>query len=307
MSAETRERIAGVIAEMDFRPNALARSLKQKRTHTLAAIVANILNPFSTSVIRGAEDYCKKSGMNLILCNADEDPRKEREYIEMLLAKQVDGLIINTTGHNNQLIKAVSANTPVVLIDRKVPEIQCDTVSVDGMGGSRLAIGHLVGLGQRRIAMLTQPFANISPREERVQGYKAALAEQGLVFDPALLVETDPEETVVTQKIKALIDAKERPGAIFCGNNLIAMAAVKALKRLGLSMPKDIAVLGFDDWEWAALIDPPITVVAQPDYKMGSKAAAMVIKRIKTGKIGEKPSIVIYQPELIVRKSCGER
>lgn len=308
MSLETRQRIARVIAELGYRPNAVARSLKQKRTHTVGAIVANILNPFSTSIIRGVEDYCKKHGFNLILCNADDDPVKEREYIEMLTAKQIDGLIINTTGGNNPLVKEVNASVPVVLIDRKAPEMGLDTVTVDSDLGARLAIGHLVGLGHRRIAMFTLPCDQVSPRLERVRGYQAALAEYNIPFRPELLVETDTQLETVTAKVRELLARApgERPTAIFGANNLMTMAIVKALKRLGVAIPRDMAVIGFDDWEWAELIDPPITVVAQPVYDMGIKAAAVLIKRIKAGKPPKKPATVVFAPQLVVRASCGE-
>lgn len=306
MSLETRERIASVIAEMEFRPNALARSLKQKRTHTIAAIVANILNPFSTSVIRGAEDCCKQAGMNLILCNADDDPAKEKEYVQMLLSKQVDGLIINTTGFNNLYIKDISTHTPVVLIDRKVPEIQCDTVAVNGSAGSRLAVEHLLALGYRNITMFTLPYKGISPREERVEGFKQALSQQGLSFHSDALVETEADEDVLVSHLDRLMKQVSRPNAIFGANNLMTMAVIKAAKKLKLVIPDDIAVIGFDDWEWAPLMEPPVTVVAQPTYAMGEKAAATLLKRIKSGRLNKKPVLIVYEPELIPRKSCGE-
>lgn len=306
MSPETRERIALVIAELEYRPNALARSLKQKRTHTIAAIVANILNPFSTSVIRGAEDCCKKAGMNLILCNADDDPAKEKEYVEMLLSKQVDGLIINTTGFNNLYIKDVSMHTPVVLIDRKVPEIQCDTVAVNGSAGSRIAVDHLLKLGHRRIVMFTLPYQGISPREERVEGFKQALSLHSLPMDPWPVIETEADEQLIAGHIARLMKASNAPSAIFGANNLITMAAIKAIKTLKLAIPEDIAVIGFDDWEWAPLMETPVTVVAQPTYAMGEKAAATLLKRIKSGKLNKKPVLIVYEPELIPRKSCGE-
>ncbi|MCX7780865.1 MAG: LacI family transcriptional regulator [Negativicutes bacterium] len=307
MSPETRARIAAVIAELDYRPNALARSLKQKRTHTIAAIVANILNPFSTTIIRGAEDCCQKAGMNLILCNADDKPDKEKEYIEMLLAKQVDGLIINTTGSNNALIREVCAHTPVVLIDRKAPEAACDTIAVNGRDGSRQAVDHLVKLGHRRIAMFTLPYRNISPREDRVLGFQEALARHGLEFDPELLIETEAAEDRIAFHMRALVARGIlRPTAVFGANNLVTMAIIKALKALNIAVPRDMAVIGFDDWDWAALIDPPVTVVAQPAYEMGAKAAAVLIKRLTAGKAARKPAVVTYKPQLIVRKSCGE-
>lgn len=306
MSPETRERITAVISELEYRPNALARSLKQKRTHTIAAIVANILNPFSTSVIRGAEDCCKKAGMNLILCNADDDPAKEKEYIEMLLSKQVDGLIINTTGFNNIYIKDVSLHTPVVLIDRKVPEIQCDTVAVNGSAGSRLAVEHLLALGHRNITMFTLPYHGISPREERVEGFKQALRLHSLPFLSSSLVETETDEDSLLGCLARLMRESSRPTAIFGANNLMTMAVIKAAKKLKLVIPDDIAIIGFDDWEWAPLVEPPVTVVAQPTYAMGEKAAATLLQRIKSGKRNKKPVLIVYEPELIPRKSCGE-
>lgn len=308
MGTDTKERIAQVIAELDYRPNALARSLKQKRTHTVGAIVANILNPFSTSVIRGIEDTLKEAGFNLILCNADDDPDKERDYVNMLVDKQIDGLIINTTGCNNELIAQVNQNIPVILIDRKAPDIDIDTITVDSARGVRQAIDHLLALGHQRIAMLTLPYDHISPRLERVQAYQRALAAYNLPFREDWLVQTSAEEQEVLANLQALFadGGKDRPTSIFCANNLITMSVVKAIKKMGLAIPGEIAVLGFDDWEWAPLIEPPITVVAQPVYEMGHKAAALLIKRMKATRSSKKPIVILFEPQLLKRKSCGE-
>lgn len=306
MSQGTRDRIAAVIEATGYRPNALARSLKQKKTHTIAAIVANILNPFSTSVIRGIEDYCQQAGFNLILCNADDRPAKERQYVDILDAKQIDGLIINTTGKNNPLLAAISQKMPVVLIDRKAPELQCDTVTVDSAAGVKAAIDHLVRQGRDKIAMLTLPYRAVSPRLERVQGYREALGANGIPYREDWLLETDATEAAVEKTLAALFARPDKPSALFGVNNLMTMAIVKVLKRLKLKVPQDVAVIGFDDWEWAAQIEPPVTVVAQPAYDMGKKAAALLISRLQGKKPDRKPAVVMYKPELIVRKSCGE-
>lgn len=306
MSKETKENIAQVVEELGYRPNALARSLKQKKTHTVGAIVANILNPFSTSMIRGVEDYCNQHGFSLILCNADEDPIKEREYLEVLADKQVDGLIINTTGHNNELVKSLNLHLPVVLIDRKVPEINTDTVTSDSRKGVQLMIDHLIRQGRREIAFFTMPCQEVSPRLERVFGYKQALATHGIACKPHLLVETALDEASIISAIKTVLAAPVPPAVIFGANNLMTMAVVKALKNLAVAIPQDIAVVGFDDWEWAELIDPPVTVVSQPTYAMGQEAAALLIKRLKSKKNRRKPAVILFDPELVVRKSCGE-
>jgi LacI family transcriptional regulator, kdg operon repressor len=243
----------------------------------------------------------------LMLCNADDDPVKEKEYIEMLMSKQPDGLIINTTSCNNELMKNVSRQMPVVLIDRKVPELNSDTVTVDSFRGACLAINYLIDLGHRDIAMFALPFRDISPRRERVEGYKQVLAERGIAFRPELLVEIQPSDTVVQERLQALLDLPVgRPTAVFGVNNLITMSLIKALKKMQVAISRDLAVIGFDDWEWAALLEPPVTVIAQPVYEMGAKAATLLIKRIKARNSPRKPALIVYQPQLIVRQSCGE-
>lgn len=305
MGKETKQKIAEVIEELGYRPNALARSLKKKKTHTIGAIVANILNPFSTSIIRGVEDYCNKHGFSLILCNADDNPDKERDYLEVLADKQVDGLIINTTGCNNDVVKQLNRQLPVVLIDRKVPEIATDTVTVDSRKGVLLAIGHLAARGLTKVAMFTMPYNGISPRAERVEGYKEALAAHGIAFSSEMVVETEVEEQAVIAAIETVLRRSDRPQVLFGANNLMTMAIIKALRKLGVNVPGEIAVIGFDDWEWAELVEPPVTVVSQPTYDMGQEAASLLIHRIR-GKKKRKPSVILYDPQLIIRKSCGE-
>lgn len=306
MSAATKERIATVIEEEDYRPNALARSLKRKKTYTIAVILANILNPFSASIIRGIEDYCQKTGFNLILCNTDDNAEKEKSYVQVLLDKQIDGLIINTTGKNNALLGSIRQNMPVVLIDRGVSKLKCDTVLVDNILGMHLLMNHLISLGHRRIAFFTMPFRGISPRSERVKGYKEALEEQNIPFQEELLVETDTSEEAVKDKLRMLFSSPGLcPTVIFGYNNLMTMSIIKVLKKMKLAIPDEAAVVGFDDWEWAAVLEPPVTVIAQPAYAMGEKAAWLVINRFEKGNWNGKPISFIFEPKLIVRKSCG--
>lgn len=306
MSIETRAKISAVIAATGYRPSAVARSLKKKQTQTIAAIIANILNPFSTAVIRGIEDCCQQAGFNLILCNADDQPAKEQNYLEILSAKQIDGLIINTTGLNNDLLQSVCGQMPIVLIDRRIPELALDTVTLNNQQGVACLVDHLVAKGRRRIALFTMPFADVSPRNERVQGYQDALARHGLVGSTELLIETAATEVLVKERLAALWARDERPDAVLGVNNLMTMALIKAIKALQLSIPDDIAVVGVDDWEWAALLYPPVTVLAQPAYDMGNKAAELLFERInRTAAAVSIPQLVVFNGELIVRQSCG--
>ena len=181
MSRETRARIKRIIEEMGYRPNALARSLKQKKTHTLAAVVSSILNPFMTNTIRGAEDFCMQAGFNLILCNADDDPQQELAYIHTLASKQIDGLIISTTGRNNEALAELNNNgTPVVLFSRHVPEIGVDTITVNNRLGIRMGIRHLISLGHRNIAFFVLPFHEIPATSTKRKGAGLSRLAQGV-------------------------------------------------------------------------------------------------------------------------------
>jgi DNA-binding LacI/PurR family transcriptional regulator len=174
---------------------------------------------------------------------------------------------------------------------------------VKGVG---LLVDHLVSLGRRDIALFTLPFEAVSPRSDRVSGYKEALKRHGIAFKPEFLIESDTNVTAVKARLAELFTHGPRPNAVFGFNNLMTIAIIKAVNAMGLIIPHDIAVIGFDDWEWAPLIQPPVTVVAQPAYDMGNKAASLLINRIQEKKACRKPVVAVYEPQLIVRSSCGE-
>ena len=310
MSFETRLKIKQVIEDLDYRPNALARSLKQKKTHTVAAIVSSILNPFMTNTIRGAEDYCKENDFNLILCNADDDPEQELSYIQTLASKQIDGVIISTTGRNNQALKSMNlAGMPVVLFSRHVPEIGADTVCVDNRRGIDLGIRHLMAHGHQKIAFFVLPHSDspVTPRRDRAQAYCDLIGEYGLECHPEWLVETANDEAVLNTRLDELLSGSRlRPSALFGANDLMTMSLVRVLANRGLRIPQDMAVLGFDDWEWAPYLQTPITVVAQPSYEMGRRATERLVQRIRGQLTDSPPLLEYYEPSLIVRSSCGE-
>lgn len=310
MSRETRGRIKAVIEDMGYRPNALARSLKQKKTHTVAAVVSSILNPFMTNTIRGAEDYCKETGFNLILCNADDDPKQELSYIHTLASKQIDGLIISTTGRNNEALRELNqSGTPVVLFSRHVPDIGVDTVTVNNQLGVRMGVEHLLAHGRKNIVFFVLPYGEIpaTPRRERTKAFQDLIREYGLVQNPDWLVEMPCDERLVAAKIESMLYANgPKPTAIFGANDLMTMTVVRALVHLGVRVPQDMAVIGFDDWEWAAYLNPPLTVVAQPAYDMGRRAMERLVGRIRSQYNEASPELEQYEPALIIRKSCGE-
>ncbi len=310
MSFETRQRIKRVIEELNYRPNALARSLKQKKTHTVAAVVSSILNPFMTNTIRGAEDYCKESGFNLILCNADDDPRQELEYLHTLVSKQIDGIIISTTARNNDFLQEMNrSGTPVVLFSRHVPELGVDTVTVDNRAGIGMGIRHLMANGHREIAFFVLPYSEIpvTPRRDRVQAYRDFMLEYDLPLREEWVVECSNEEALLSERLDQLLQGKgPRPTALFGANDLMTMSLVRLLKNRKIRIPQEMAVIGFDDWEWAPYLHTPITVVAQPSYEMGRRAMERLVQRIQNPLENAPPALEYYEPTLIVRRSCGE-
>ena len=310
MSLETRERIKQVIEEMDYRPNALARSLKQKKTHTIAAVVSSILNPFMTNTIRGAEDYCKEAGFNLILCNTDDDPKQELAYIHTLSSKQIDGILISTTGRNNEALREMNRKgTPVVLFSRHAPEIGVDTITVDNRAGIGMGIRHLMANGHRNIAFFVLPYSEspVTPRRDRAQAYRDFTREYGLPRIDEWLVESSNEEEVLSGRLDGLLQGEgPKPTALFGANDLMTMSLVRLLQNRGMRIPQDMAVLGFDDWEWAPYLLTPISVVAQPSHEMGRRATERLVQRIR-GQLKDEPgALEYYAPQLMIRKSCGE-
>lgn len=311
MSAETRQRVHDIIERLGYRPNALARSLKQKKTHTVAAVVSSILNPFITNTIRGAEDYCKAAGFHLVLCNADDDPRQELEYLRTLAAKQIDGILISTTGRNNEVLRDLNrGGTPVVLFSRHVPGIGVDSVTVDNRAGVGMGLRHLLDHGHRRIAFFVLPYSEqpVTPRRDRAQAYRDFVREQCLPCPEDWLVETGNAEAELSARLDLLLrGGGPAPTALFGANDLMTMSLVRLLKNRGIGIPRDMAVIGFDDWEWAAYLNPPITVVAQPSYEMGRRAAERLVRHIRNNDGDSGAELELFAPTLIARRSCGER
>lgn len=304
MSEETRGRIESAIKSTGYQPNVIARSLKVKKTNTIGVIVANILHYFSTAVSRGIEDYCNKHHYNVILCNADDNPQKERIYLEMLLAKQVDGIICATTGKNNEFLQdLIKREVPLVLIDRKLAGIEMDGVFSNNEQGAREAVSHLLAIGHRRIALLSPELNGISTRQGRFKGYRQTLIKHGLqpMDEYIKFVKSTVE---VKESILALLRLPEPPTAILCTNDLTTMEALHVMKQANVKIPETIAIIGFDDSPWVDLLDPPLTTVNQQTYEIGLKSAEQLLTRIEHPQ-EKKFHEQILDCHLTVRKSCG--
>lgn len=299
MSDDTKKKIEEAVNQLGYQPNYIARSLKQKRTSMIGIIIANIMHRFSTEVSRAIEDYFNEYDIHTIFCNADNDPEKEKKYIDMLRAKQVDGLIIFPTGQNVQLYEnMLKSGYPVVFMDRKVQGIDIPAVKVNNFESTYAIIEHLINYGHDRIAVVTQPLT-ISTRIDRIEGYKSALKAYGKLLDPRYIISA--EVSLMGNALKQLFAEAEPPTALLAGNDLAFLEVLKFAKEGKLKVGRDFSLAVFDNIPFADLVEPPVTMIAQPSYEMGKKASDMLYKLIK--KEDTAVQDVVYSCELVVKES----
>ncbi|ARI77972.1 LacI family DNA-binding transcriptional regulator [Halobacillus mangrovi] len=303
MGEKTKEKVKAAIEELGYQPNIVARSLKQKSTKTIGVIVANILHTFTTEVTRAIEDFCNGSDFHTIICNADDDPDKEKHYIEMLRAKQVDGLIIFPTGNNRELYqRMLDDQYPVVFLDRSVQDIPVSAVLLDNEKASQLAVDHLVQKGYEKIGIITTSIINhITPRLERIQGYEEAIRKHGLQLNENYVKSAEPSE--IQDRLNELLNLDTPPEAIVAGNDLVLIEVLKYVKQNHIRIPEELAVIGIDDVSFASFYTPAITTVAQPTFKMGKMAAEVLLDKISKKKIKDDRPDFRFEPKLMVRDS----
>lgn len=299
---ETRLRVQEAIAELDYVPNVLARGLRSKRTQTLGLLVTDITNAFWTTVARGAEDAAMENGYSLFLCNTDESVSKQEQYLLALVAQRVAGVIIAPASSDAADLRPLRrARLPHVVLDRRVPGLEADLVLGDSVAGARLLVEHLVSRGHRRIAHLGGP-PGISTADERELGYRQALAAAAVPIEEGLIRRGEYRQESGYSQMQALLNEASLPSAIFAANNTLAVGALAALRERGLRVPADVAVACFDDLPQASLIDPFLTVAAQPAYDFGTTAVRLLLERRENPR---RPAQTVTLPvEIIVRRSC---
>jgi len=306
VNEKTRARVEIAIEDLGYVPNVLARSLRSRRTDTLGLILTDISNPFWTTVARGVEDAASDAGFNVILCNTDESEVEQDKYLHVLVQKQVDGVLLVPARSAVEPIKFIqSQNTSAVVLDRRIPNSQTDVVRCDSEGGAYQLTRLLLSLGHRRIAMLSGPLG-VSTAEDRVAGYRRALAEAGVDVDAAPVCYGEFSLQSGYDMTLQVLARTPRPSALFAGNNFIAIGALRALRDTGLRVPEDLALVGFDDLPADLVVDPFLTVAAQPAYEMGRQATELLLARLSE----EAPAAyqeIVLPTEIVVRESSGQR
>lgn len=304
-SDETRERVLKAVAELGYVPNLVARSLRSKRTNTLALILTDITNPFFTTLARGVEDAASDAGFTVIFCNTDESEAEEARYLQVLLQKQVDGFLLVPAQSKAGAVETIRQHgEPVVVLDRRIPTNNVDIVRCDSEGGAYELTRLLVSLGHRQIAALSGPHG-VSTAEDRVAGYRRALQETEIPVDEKMIFFGEFSQQGGYESTHQALSLYPRPTALFAANNFIAIGAMKALQDADLKVPKDISLVGFDDLPPAMISSPFFTVVSQPAYEMGRQATHLLLERL-SGKSTENYKEIVFPAQMIVRRSSGD-
>lgn len=305
VDAETQRKVEEAIEVLDYVPNRIARGLTSQKTATIGLIVPDVVNPFFSPVVRGAEATARRAGYRVLLCNSEGDLRLEREYIEDLVSHRVEGLLLapaNDRSRHN-ILPLLRREFPLVLIDRALPNLDCDLVVGDSASGARRLVEHLLAVGHRDIAHITDA-DDTSTGRERLKGYQEALTAAGIPHRDDLIFRTTVDQIGGYRATQQVLAMDRLPTAIFTVNNMTVVGAMKALRERGFLVPRDMALVCFDDVEHLAVLSPFLTVIDQPAETFGSLGAQLLLERI-SGKAGPRSRRIVLQTDLVVRSSCG--
>ncbi len=299
---EVKQRVMEAVKTLGYRPNRVARSLRSNRSNLIGLIVSDIENPFFQQVSRAVEDMALEHGYSVVLCNTDENPEKEKMYLQLLYDENAAGVILSPTCRTIDDFSLVAElNMPLVVVDRRIKGGEYDTVVTDNVQSAYAVVSHLIAQGRRRIAAVFG--VGSSTGRERREGYIKALEDHGITSSADLVVFARPKEEDGFVAAAQLLQLEEKPDAIFTSNSLLAAGVLRALKENRVAIPAEIAFASFDETRWAALTEPPVTVMEQPTYEIGRTAAALLIKRITDP--ARPTREVVLHTKLIVRQSSG--
>lgn len=300
----TRQRVLDVIDQLGYTHNTIARSLATSSTLTIGVAISAITNPYFMDLVRALEGEISAAGYLLLLADTKEDPVEELRVIRSLHARRVDGYILAPTAHSEPSLRyLLDRGLPAVLIDRLADD-QFDQIGVENRDATVQLVEHLAGLGHRHIAMVCGQ-DGLTTTDERLAGYRIGLENSGLPYDPALVMAGSSDIQPAREAVLRLRALPDPPTALVTANNRMTIGAMAALHDLGLGVPNDVALVCFDDFEWADLFHPRLTVVAQPISQIGAQAARMLLTRLKEPE--RPPRTVQLAPTFVHRESCGCR
>jgi LacI family transcriptional regulator, galactose operon repressor len=304
----TRARVLAKVAELGYQPNAVARSLTLRRTHTLGIVIPDLMHSFFVEIVAGIEAAASARGYGLLLCSSNEDPAKERQELDMLRQRQVDGVVLgsaNASGNTDLLQQISTLGVGLVMIDRDDhPDVECDRVVTDDHEVGRLATAHLISQGRKAVAHITG--TPVLHARRRADGYRAAMKAAGIKLRPEWLVRGGFKEADGYKSMQKLLSIRPRVDAVFAANDPAAIGAMKAIWDAGLKVPDDVAVIGAGDIALGDLLRVPLSTVSWSREEQGRAAAQLLLDRIDgDGKGPRRPQRVIIPPRLVARRSSG--
>lgn len=307
VSDSLRARIEKALHEADYRPNQIARSLRLRETRTIGLIVPDLANTFYAHLMRGAEDYLSSEGYRLIVADTREDWKRQYDYLMLFSGNTTDGIILVPSMATDDQIASIPGlvrGTPLVYVDRSPLHSRVDSVLVDNVLAAFNATEHLLKLGHRRIGIVPEPL-NLLNAAERLAGYKQALRAHGIRVDSKLIRPGDNTEDSGYRCSLDLFRLADRPTGVLICNNRMTLGMLAAIRELGLACPQAVSLVGFDDFEWSAHLDPPLTMVRQPASELGSTAARTLLTRVRhsTPPDGDK---ILLPTQLAIRRSTAQ-
>ncbi|NDR59331.1 substrate-binding domain-containing protein [Aliiruegeria sabulilitoris] len=301
VAPHTRAAVEKAVAEHAYQPSFLARALKSKRTRTLGMLVTSSTNPFFAEIISGVEEGCFQAGYSLILCNSGDQPGRQLTYLQTLMQKRIDALVVMTVNRDEDFQAELDrlSSLPRAMLDSEPMPNVC-AIGDDSIRGGKLAGEALVAHGHSRIGCLTGPI-NHARSADRLDGFSQALDAAGLSLDPELVITGDLSARGGHEAMTQMLERTSPPTAVFAFNDLMAMGAYRAIAERGLRIPEDISVIGYDDVEIASYLYPALTTIRQPGFGLGLEAAELLIGHLERG--DELPALIRKPPELINRDS----
>ena len=304
VNAETARRVLRVAESLGYQPNPIARSLKTSRSMTIGVVIPDLTNPLFPPIVRGIEDVLTPAGYSALLVNTDNDPAREKSLITTLRSRQVEGLIVATALLEHPLLSELHAQgVKMVLVNRRVADLELPSITPDDATGVALAVKHLVGLGHRRIVHVAGP-QTTSTGVTRARAFSSALRDHGIKDDPSLIVSCDYWiESAGARAVRGLLDSGAEFTAVVAGNDLIALGCYDVFAERGLSCPDDISVVGFNDMPFLDKLQPPLTSVGVPHHQVGVEAARMLLEALNEP--DRPPRSVLLPLSLNVRGSTA--
>ncbi len=296
VSEDVRDRVMQAVQELDYRPNQVARSLRARQSTSLGLIVSDVCNPFFTDVSRAVEDCAYEKGYSVFLCNSDENEKKERFYLQEMIDKNVAGVILSPTQKASENFTDLNVNLPVVVYDRSVKGMDVDTILIDNRESALQLTNHLIENGYKRIAGI---FCNVPTGYERRAGFEKAMAKAGLESLQIIMTQTRIEAGYTAAK--KLLTQSPLPDAIFTSDNLVLAGTMQAVNEMGLKIPDEIGLVGYDDVAWMTLVHPPMTIIRQPTDQIARMAVDLIMQRIENP--NRPPLQVVLKGQLVIRGS----